>query len=222
MPVVDLQRLGVAPGTAERTHEQFDAPTAPWFARLQRFQMRDRVRRTPRSQREVGVVLDRGRAQFVQPRRLRAGEIAVGELGIRRAAPQCEGRVEQSRGGGSGACAARSRSASNRNASTPSAVTFSRYPEMSALISSAPSAVRSRDSTVCRAAFGWSGSRSPQAASTSVVRRHRPPGPGQQRGEHGPLPAAGQRQGRAISVRLQRPEHPEHRCCVHRRPFSQR
>ena len=100
MPVVDLQRLGGPPGPAERTHEQFDAPVAPRFARLQRFEVRDRVRRTPRSQREVGVVLDRGRAQFVQPRRLRAGEVAVGELGIRRAAPQCEGRLEQSGGGG--------------------------------------------------------------------------------------------------------------------------
>ena len=37
-----------------------------------------------------------------------------------------------------------------------------------------------------------------------------------------PATAAGQRQGEAVAVRLQRPEYPKHRCCVHRDPLSQR
>jgi hypothetical protein len=175
----------------QRTHEQSDGPVAPRFARLKRFEVRDRVRRPPRSQREIGVVLDRGRAQFVQPRRLRAGEVAVGELGIGRAAPQFEGRVEQSCGGGV------------RDVRGPLAQRLE--PQRIHVVGGDVQPVSGnvgadQFGAQCGAQPGQHGLQGglrvvgePLAPGRldEFVRRHRPSGPGQQRGEHGPLPAAG-------------------------------
>ena len=93
-PPVGRERLALPPVAVQREHELGPPPLAQRVRRDQLFAIRDGLVMAPRGQHGIDAVLGDGRAQLVEPRRLRPREVPVGELRDRRPAPQRQHRVE--------------------------------------------------------------------------------------------------------------------------------
>ena len=92
---VDLQRVGVPAAPIQRGHQLHVRPLAQRVRAHQRLQAHDRLFRKAQRQRGVDPVLGRRDPQLLEPVHLCSGELLVGELRVRRATPQRQGRVQQ-------------------------------------------------------------------------------------------------------------------------------
>ena len=89
------QRVGLAPGAAERLDQQAPRPVPQGMHRDVRPEPGDRLRPPPRTDQLGGVVLDRRRVQLGEPGRLGPGPVLGRELLERRARPQRQGPFER-------------------------------------------------------------------------------------------------------------------------------
>ena len=92
---IDLQRVGVPAAPVQRGHQLHVRPLAQRVRAHQRLQAHDRLVRKAQRQRGVDPVLGRRDPQLLEPVHLCSGELLVGELRVRRATPQRQGRVQQ-------------------------------------------------------------------------------------------------------------------------------
>ncbi|MBA3261287.1 MAG: hypothetical protein H0T69_02190 [Thermoleophilaceae bacterium] len=98
--LVDLERIGLAPGAVEREHELFPEALAQRVAAHELLELPDQVRMA--AELEVGgdPILECRAAKLFQPADLGLRERLVAEIGERRAAPQRESTCELVRGEG--------------------------------------------------------------------------------------------------------------------------
>ena len=95
---VDLERLALTPAAIEREHELTSEPLAEGVRDHEGFELPDDLRVMAAGEIGADALLERENAQLLQSLDLRLRESLVGQVGERRAAPQCERLAQQSPG----------------------------------------------------------------------------------------------------------------------------
>ena len=83
--LVDAQGLALPAAAVEREHELGPGPLAQRVGRREGFELGHELRVVAQVEAGLAPVLEREAAQLLEPERLGAGELVVGELGVRRA-----------------------------------------------------------------------------------------------------------------------------------------